>query len=293
MGEAAGHRFGQIIGEEIFEKAIYTLLKGFAEKHQLYLDKEGTRPARKGKSVKWKDRYGNVHDLDFVMEKGGTSLKTGQPVAFIEVAWRSYTKHSKNKAQEIEGAIVPLVDTHSRVAPFAGVILAGRFTNNALTQLRSRGFKVLYFPSDSVFKAIRVVGIDGYFDEVTPDKVLAEKISAWSCLSEDRRSEVRDHLIASHSAEIEQFLASLEAAVNRQIACVRVFPLHGKAFDMASVDEAIKFVEAFHLVEEGAPVRYEIDIRFNNGDQIRGLFAERYEALEFLMSFQPPPLESV
>ena len=45
MGEAAGHRFGQIIGEEIFEKAIYTLLKGFAEKHQLYLDKEETRRA--------------------------------------------------------------------------------------------------------------------------------------------------------------------------------------------------------------------------------------------------------
>ena len=45
MGEAAGHRFGHIIGEEIFEKAIYTLLKGFAEKHQLYLDKEETRRA--------------------------------------------------------------------------------------------------------------------------------------------------------------------------------------------------------------------------------------------------------
>ena len=45
---------------------------------------------------------GNVHDLDYVFEQGGTEATIGQPKAFIEIAWRRYTKHSRNKAQEIQ-----------------------------------------------------------------------------------------------------------------------------------------------------------------------------------------------
>jgi hypothetical protein len=73
-------------------------------------DKKGPRPKVRGKKrkVAWTDSEGNVHDLDYVFEMNGTRDTMGEPVAFIELAWRRYTKHSRNKAGEIEAALVPL-----------------------------------------------------------------------------------------------------------------------------------------------------------------------------------------
>jgi len=115
MAEAPGHRLGQIIGETL-EASIEPVLKGLAKEHGLYLDSAGHRPARQGKKVTWVDDRGNRHDLDFVLERGGTDEKLGTPAAFIEIAWRRYTKHSKAKAQEIQGAIEPLFARFSKLS---------------------------------------------------------------------------------------------------------------------------------------------------------------------------------
>src|SRR4051812_16570820 len=122
MAEAPGHRLGQIIGETL-EAALEPVLQEVADLHALYLDKKGIRPARRGKKLTWTDSLGNSHDLDYVLERGGTEDEIGVPVAFIETAWRRYTKHSRNKAQEIQGAILPLLVTHSEAKPFPGAVL--------------------------------------------------------------------------------------------------------------------------------------------------------------------------
>src|SRR4030042_370278 len=122
MAESLAHTFGQIIGN-VLEEAIEPALQEFADRHGLYLDKRGSRKAREGRRVTWTDLYGNAHDLDFVLERGGTDDVVGIPVAFIETAWRRYTKHSRNKAQEIQGAIQVLALTHKYCCPFVGVIL--------------------------------------------------------------------------------------------------------------------------------------------------------------------------
>lgn len=106
MAESPAHRFGQIVGE-VLEAGVTPLLTAFAEKHGLYLDRQGERPCRPGKRCSWLDLNNNKHDLDFVLERGGSADKLGVPAAFIETAWRRYTKHSRNKAQEIQGAIIP------------------------------------------------------------------------------------------------------------------------------------------------------------------------------------------
>src|SRR5438876_12260840 len=128
MAESPAHKFGQVIGE-VLEAAVEPLLGGFAEEHNLYLDKKGVRPARSGNRVSWTDAHGNTHDLDYVLERNGSDTKIGKPVAFIETAWRRYTKHSRNKAQEIQGAIIPLIEKHRNHCPFIGVVLAGVFTD--------------------------------------------------------------------------------------------------------------------------------------------------------------------
>jgi hypothetical protein len=127
MAVSPAHRFGQILGE-VLERAVEPIVAEQAKKHQLYLDKSGERPCRKGAKLSWLDVNGNSHDLDFVLERGGTPTVQGVPAAFIEVAWRRYTKHSRAKAQEIQGAIMPLLEKHQKSAPFFGVVLAGVFT---------------------------------------------------------------------------------------------------------------------------------------------------------------------
>lgn len=95
MAASNSHKFGQIIGD-MLELAIEPRLRNFCQENNLFLDRKGVRLTRKGKLVSWIDVNGNKHDLDFVIEKDATSDTVGHPVAFIEIAWRRYTKHSKN-----------------------------------------------------------------------------------------------------------------------------------------------------------------------------------------------------
>ena len=94
---------------------VRNILGEVARRHGLYLDFKGPRPTRGGQGkVTWQDGYGNKHDLDYVLVRGGTAEKLWIPIAFFESAWRRYTKHSKNKAQEIEAAVLPIALTFSR-----------------------------------------------------------------------------------------------------------------------------------------------------------------------------------
>lgn len=291
MAESPAHRFGQIVGE-VLEQAIEPLLRDFAQRHELYLDKRGPRRARTGSKVTWIDKYGNPHDLDFVLEKGGTQDRIGIPVAFIEPAYRRYTKHSRNKAQEIQGAVLLLAETHRNVAPFLGAVLAGVFTDGAMAQLKSLGFKVLYIPNIRIIDAFRKVGIDAQFEEETPDRDLAAKVQAWEALPPGSKQEVSKAVVEMSVEQVETFMNALERSVNRRVELIRVLPLHGSPVEVASIDDAIKFIEQYAGKDAGrGPLaRYEVQVRFNNGDRIEGQFIDQESAIEFLRSFRPPPI---
>ncbi|OGF54143.1 MAG: hypothetical protein A2Z21_07155 [Candidatus Fraserbacteria bacterium RBG_16_55_9] len=286
MAESPAHKFGQIIGN-VLQEAIEPLLQDFALRHGLYLDKKGTRTVRGGKKkVSWTDKFGNEHDLDFVLERGGSDARIGEPIAFIETAWRIYTKHARNKTQEIQGAVLPLVETYQNTAPFRGVVLAGSFTGGSLDQMKSQGFTVLDFPRDSVFKAFQRAGIDAAYDENTPDTKVLKKIRAWESLPKTKRTLVKDEMIRINSAQKERFMMALERTISRRIVLVRVLPLHGRPVEWKSTKEAIAFVERYD--EENVTdsfARYEVEIRYNNGDRIQGHFADRHSAIEFLRRY--------
>jgi hypothetical protein len=290
MASNPAHKFGQMIGEAL-EATIEPIIRQFASDHGLFFDKKGKRPARNGKKVCWTDIYGNVHDLDFVLEKGGTATEIGQPVAFIETAWRRYTKHSRNKAQEIQGAILPLVSTHHNAAPFIGVVAAGEWTDGALNQMKSLGFSVLYFPFDTVISSFQVVEIDAYYGEDTPRSEIEEKVRRWNDLPRERRLLVSDRLMYLNKIWIDSFIQSLLRAVNRQITSIHVIPLHGTRYELKSIGDAIDFIRSYNEAESIHRVmRYEIGIYYNNKDTISGNFSDKMEAIRFLQSYQPPDL---
>ena len=283
MAESPAHKFGQLIGN-LLEELIEPLLTSFAERNGLYLDyQKNQRSARRGKKVTWEDQYGNVHDLDYVLERDGSDDSMGMPVAFVEVAWRRYTKHSRNKAQEIQGAILPLAEKYQWSNPFLGAVLAGEFTGEARGQLSSLGFHVLYFPYNTITAAFASQNIEIVFDEGTPDSEFKKCVNKIERASSEKMRKIKAHLSAANKEDIDKFMDALEKRFDRSIKRIMVIPLYGRLNEFATIDEALHFLDSYS-VREGAGdfQRYEVHVSFSNGDKVEGTFKERTKVREFL-----------
>ena len=283
MAKSPAHKFGQIIGN-MLEEIIYPFLKEFSDEYGYYVDRAGLRGrARPGKKVTWKDKYGNDHDLDFVIEDGGSEDVRGRPLAFIEAAWRRYTKHSRNKAQEIQGAILPIAEKYAWDVPFLGAVVAGVFTNGSLQQLESVGFNVLYFPYSSIISAFQSVGINAEFDESTPDADFAICIEEIERLDDQARQALKDELKALNHDKINLFIESLRSALARTIQKVIVSPLFGSSSEFFNIDDAVLFLGGqFDFSAEIGFKKVEIIVVYSNGDRIEGSFTTAEKGVKFL-----------
>ncbi len=283
MAESPAHKFGQIIGG-LLESVIQPPLAQFCERQSLYLDHQSKkRPVRRGRKVSWEDPYGNMHDLDFVIEREGSDHKLGQPVAFIEVAWRRYTKHSRNKVQEIQGAILPLAERYKWNNPFLGVVLAGVFTSGSLEQLRSLGFQVLYFPYETFIAAFAAEGIDIQFDESTADEEFRSVTNVITSASDRVAQRIKEHLVLSNAVLITDFFAALDARLGRLIRRVLIIPLYGRINEFISIASAVEFLDTHPIYEGSGEFRkYEILVEFSNGDKVDAFFSSKQKVREFL-----------
>jgi hypothetical protein len=284
MANSPSHRFGQIIGD-LLEEIMAPQFQSFCNERGLYLDKRGVRGnVRSGKKVSWVDKYGNSHDLDFVIEKGGSENVRGRPLAFIEAAWRRYTKHSRNKAQEIQGAILPIAEKYDWDKPFLGVILAGVFTNGSLNQMRTSGFEVALFPYESIISAFTSIGINAAFDENTPDATFQDAIDKIDIIPPEVRTKLKESLIDVNQHLLDHFFAELQATLDRQIEQIILIPLHGQQSELMTISDAITFVENYieDGLREGNFRKYEIIVRYSNGDKIEASFQNKEKAVSFL-----------
>ncbi len=284
MALSPSHKFGQLVGD-LLESILGPELQKFCDDRGLYLDKKGERGrAREGRKVTWEDKYGNGHDLDFVIEQGGTKDKLGRPLAFIEAAWRRYTKHSRNKAQEIQGAILPIAEKYSWDKPFLGVVLAGVFTDGSLTQIRSSGFEVVLFPYQSIVEGFGSVGIDAEFDEDTPDAEFAKTIKEIENLNAGTKAKLRANLVKSNQGLLKKFFEGLQKVLDRRIEKIIAIPLHGGEMAFGSAPEAIAFVKNYseELMKDGVFRKYELIVRYTNGDKIDAEFNDKKSAIDFL-----------
>jgi len=283
MANSPSHRFGQIIGN-LLEEIIYPFLQEYASTNGFYVDRSGIRGnARSGKKVTWEDKYGNNHDLDFVIEEGGTADQRGRPLAFIEAAWRRYTKHSRNKAQEIQGAILPIAEHHAWDAPFLGAIIAGVFTEGSIRQMESVGFTVLYVPYDTILLSFQEIGIMVAFDESTPDDDFKQCVLQIEQLSEENHAIICRKLVALNQTKIDEFLERMAAALTRRIEKIFVIPLFGTTFEFTTIDDAKFFLSRdFALEAADGLQKIEVIVMFSNGDKIDGNFRTADKASEFM-----------
>ncbi len=94
-------------------------------------------------------------------------------------------------------------------------------------------------------------------------------------------------ILKTDMAGLNQFMQALGVAATRQIVAIVVIPLHGPILTLSSVRSAIEFVQGYNEAQCQKPfVRYEIEVRYNNGDQIRGSFMDKGGAIDFLHTYE-------
>ena len=222
-----------------------------------------------------------------MIEAGGTPDKLGTPIAFIEAAWRRYTKHSKNKVQEIQGALLPIVELHKLSAPFYGAVLAGDFSKPSLDQLRNNNFSVLYIPYKDVVDAFMAVKFDIAFDEETPDKKFANASAKLAALSAPDLDKIRNALIAASKTEIEKFMSSLKKTLERIVSQVILIPMFGTEVVSTTVSDALTNLAKIDLTRTtGRLQKIEVVVDYSNGDVIRASFGTVENATDFLTGLQ-------
>ncbi len=291
MARSPSHKFGQDLGNLLEEIVLDHILKPrlleFAQAQNYYLDWQRSRAARSGKKVTWTDKYGNKHDLDFVIEVNGTDSKLGTPIAFIESAWRRYTKHSKNKVQEIQGAILPIIELHNLSAPFYGAVLAGDFTKPALEQLKNNGFTLIYIPYQDVVAAFSNIDFDIAFDEDTIDENYSTASQKLANLTDNDKEKLKKALILIAQNEIDNFMATLKAVIERLITKVVLIPLFGKQYEFDNIDNTLTELNSLDIDNPvGEFKKFEIIIEYNNGDTIRATFQNKALLTDFLRKLQ-------
>ena len=268
------------------ETLVAVPLEKFAWQYGVYLDyKEKIRPARSGKKVSWVDDKGNSHDLDFVIERGGNDETIGKPVAFIECAWRRYTKHSRNKAQEIQGALLPLAETYQFNDPFLGVILAGEFTEKSLAQLASHGFSILYFPYNQLVMALQGLKVNIAYEESEPDDMLLKRLPVLEKKLLRLRKDNNLHVLEYFQKEVDVFFSKLHNRFERKLTRIIVLPIFGKEVSFFSVADAISFLNEETEISNAPLLRHEIHLFFSNHDDIKAVFLLKSDAIAFLHQY--------
>jgi hypothetical protein len=109
---SAGHKLGQIIGDWYEEYFALPLLTNIANRLNLFVDSRFVTRSCRGEKILWEDDDGNAVDYDFVMELDGTATSLGTPVAFFETFWRRGSRHSKDKARDDSGKLLPMKSTY-------------------------------------------------------------------------------------------------------------------------------------------------------------------------------------
>ena len=285
MANSPSHKFGQKIGGQ-FESAVKPLLLDIAKEGSFYLDFQHPRKARQNrKKVGWQDLQGNTHFLDYVIEEGGSEESFGKPRAFIEIAYRRYTRHSKAKVQEIEAAVTPIAERFQHSHPFLGAILTGDFTRPSLEQLTTHSFNIVYCPYETLMTAFSSEGADIFYEETSDDKYVEDKIRRFDRIGKRRRERIAENIRAALSEQFAEFRQSLRTSLTRRVNSVSVLVLAGKQSLFNSVGDAVKYITEFdQRTSLSTFVRYELNVRYTNGDEIRGTFQEKDRTIDFLRS---------
>lgn len=145
----------------------------------------------------------------------------------------------------------------------------------------------LHIDYDEIVQAFAEYGIDIHADEGTPDHYLQEQVDKFDALTPQDILDLGATLRACAPDEYRRFMEELEASVIRKIERIVILPLAGRPFEFTTLDQAVDALCGGDMpIHEQEFVRFEIMIRFNNGDSIDAKFGAAGDAIEFLETFR-------
>ena len=264
---SSGHKLGQLIGDWYEEYFVLPLLEKVGADLNLYVDSRfRQRSVRSGKII-WEDVDGNEVDYDYVLELGGTDSKIGVPVAFVECFWRRGSRHSKDKARDDSGKLMPMRDTYP-TARFLGIVSAGDFTAPARELVRSRDIDLFYVPKQKVVDAFAACDLVMDYPDRSSEEEKSKIVDAFnSAFGAGKKRQVHDALIELvGQAAIESYSDRVSASLSALPQEIRLIVRHDSEpliFD--AVDAASEFLEAPTFDMSNPTASYTYQVEYSDG----------------------------
>jgi hypothetical protein len=269
---SAGHKLGQLIGDWWEEYFVLPLLSEIADELDLYLDHRfRERACRNGSKIIWTDEDENAVDYDFVLELDGSDEKAGIPVGFIEVFWRRGARHSKDKARDDCGKLMPMRKTYP-TARYLGVAACGSLTEPARDYIRLRNIDLFYVPKTKIIEAFEGNNlIMDYPDKLSEEEKLKLADDFGDIFSESKKQAVSVSLkqvvggvtLKSYKTKVTSSLSALPQEIRFQEANKSSY----KRFE--SVERATAFLENPNFEHENGSESYYYEITYSDGYEFK------------------------
>jgi hypothetical protein len=215
---SAGHKLGQLVGDWFEEYIVYPLLRQVGNRLKLYLDTRFRTRAARGDKILWKDEEGNRVDFDFVLELDGSDEALGIPVAFFESFWRRGARHSKDKARDDIGKLLPMRQAYP-TARFLGIIAGGDFTAPARELVQNRHIDLFYVPKAKILTAFERCKLLIDYPDRSPE---SEKAKLANALERSLTPELRRRIAEEMRGLVGE--TSLNGYVERVYAALAALP---------------------------------------------------------------------
>ncbi|MEM5532424.1 hypothetical protein [Pseudoalteromonas arctica] len=280
---SSGHKLGQLIGDWFEEDVATYLLEKVAKDLDLYLDHRFKDRACRGSKIIWQDLDKNNVDYDFVLELGGTDNKKGIPVAFFETFWRRGARHSKDKARDDSGKLMPMRDTYP-TARVLGIISAGDFTRPAQELVHSRHIDLFYIPKNQICNAWESSGIVMDYDDKATEEVknfITENVV--NMLGKSRRDIFVNLQKSMGNAVFTSYINRIKAGVSAvPIEFNITSVLVGKKVTFSKYDDVIDYMSCISVSEniDISLILFRYEAIFSDGTIFERVDLTSEEALE-------------
>jgi hypothetical protein len=264
---SAGHALGQLIGDWWERYICLPQLEIIAKDLQLYLDSRFKTRECRGEKLQWADVTGQTVDYDFVLELGGSAQSGGIPVGFIEVFWRRGSRHSRDKARDDSGKLLPMRQTYP-TARFLGIMAAGDFSRPAIDFLNDRFINLLFIPKEKIVGAFAAQGLTIDYPDRTPEsdkRLLADNFRR--DFTEQKKTIVAQTLIKDYGqSNFSAYLSKINSFLSASPQEIKIYEsLVSPPMIFHSVHEATLFIEKPFFSHENNRKVYQYEILFSDG----------------------------
>ncbi|MEM9242807.1 MAG: hypothetical protein AAGA27_01960 [Pseudomonadota bacterium] len=266
---SSGHKLGQLVGDWFEEYFVFPLLQKIGKKLNLFVDSRFINRSVRSEKIIWNDLDGNKVDYDAVLELGGSDSTIGIPVAFIECFWRRGSRHSKDKARDDSGKLLPMRDTYP-TARFLGIISAGDFTAPARELIRTRNIDLFYIPKAKIIQSFESCGMQmDYPDQLSEEQKYEIARSFEAKFTDTKKSQVKEMLYnAIGKTAIKGYLDKVKSTLCSLPQEIRFILRHNsKPISFESIAKANDFLCHPNFKMDSPLETYIYEITYTDGSE--------------------------